>query len=74
MGYVTAIRRKATIMILWNRNRESYMSRRTSANPRQKAGCDGESRRCPKCRAEVYNLQFCPSCHELLFEENYSGC
>jgi len=29
---------------------------------------------CPRCLAEVYNLQFCPSCHEMLVEENHSGC
>ena len=29
---------------------------------------------CPNCLAEVFNLQFCPSCHVMLVEEHHSGC
>ena len=85
MDMATALRRKATIMSLWGRKtfREHPVSGRTGTNSPQISGGspasrtaqnDAEPRRCPKCRAEVYNLQFCPSCHRPLFKECYSGC
>ena len=68
---------------------ENHASRRIRMNTAQKTRSERESSLlphddakmfveetplCPRCLSEVYNLQFCPSCHEMLVEENHSGC